>query len=257
MSTVVFNQQGTLGEIVLCDPPLNLLGAALIADLRAAVAEAKSSSARAILIRADGDNFSAGADVNLFRGQSEADGQMFLGEVFETVEAIESLAVPTLAAVHGLCLAGGMEVALACDLIWAAEGTMLGQPEATIGAIPFAGATQRLAARAGTARALEMVYTGGFYPAERMLDWGVLNRVVAAPDLLAKARAFAQRLADGPTLAHAATKEIIRSWGSDGVAAADALTITAGARIIASTDLQNGVESLLTAGPGKAAFQNC
>ncbi len=257
MSKVVFEQQGNLGEIVLSDPPLNLLGVALIEELREVVSEAKSSSARAILVRAEGDNFSAGADVNMFLGQSEADGQEFLTGVFGMIDAIESLPVPTLAAVQGLCLAGGLEVALACDLIWAAEGTMLGQPEATIGAIPFAGGAQRLAARAGSARALEIVYTGGFYPAERLLDWGVLNRVVAAPDLLVKARAFAQRLADGPTLAHAATKEIVRSWRSDGVAVADALTIPAGARVIASTDLQNGVESLLNAGPGKATFQNC
>ena len=257
MASVVFEQQENVGEIVLSDPPLNFLGRGLIDGMHEVLDQARQSSARAILIRADGDNFSAGADVTMFRGQSEADGRAFLGEVFEIIDAIEALPVPTLAAVQGLCLAGGLEFALACDLIWAAEGAQLGQLEATIGAIPFAGGAQRLAARAGTARALEIVYTAGFYPAEKMLDWGVVNRVLPAEDLIPKARAFAKRLADGPTLAHSATKDILRAWRSDGVAAADTLTVSAGARVIASEDLQNGVQSLLTAGPGKATFSNC
>jgi enoyl-CoA hydratase/carnithine racemase len=101
-----------------------------------------------------------------------------------------------------------------------------------------------------------MVYTGGPYPATRLQDWGIVNRVLPAGELLPKARSFAGRLAAGPTLAHAASKDVVRAWRSEGVAAADAVTITAGARVMASDDLQHGVASLLSAGPGHAVFQN-
>ena len=91
--------------------------------------------------------------------------------------------VPTVAAVHGLCLAAGLEVALTADLIWAAEGAQLGLVEAVIGATPFGGGTQRLVARAGAGRAAEAVLTGRPYPAQTMLEWGVVNRVVPDAEL--------------------------------------------------------------------------
>ena len=166
------------------------------------------------------------------------------------IDAIESLPVPTLAAVQGLCLAGGLEVALACDLIWAAEGSMLGQPEATIGAIPFAGGAQRVAARAGTARALEIVYTGGFYPAERLLDWGVLNASSRRPTCWTK-RA---RLRNASRTARRSPTPPQRRLSAPGARTASpppTRSRPAGARVIASADLQSGVESLLSAVPAR------
>jgi enoyl-CoA hydratase/carnithine racemase len=163
--------------------------------------------------------------------------------------------VPTVAAVHGLCLAAGLEVALSCDLIWAAEGTQLGLVEAVIGATPFGGGTQRLVARAGAGRAAEAVLSARAYPAETMLDWGVVNRVLPGDELVEKARAFTERLAAGPTLAHAATKRMIRIAVDQGVDAADAALPEAGARVMASADLQNGARSLLEKGPGQATFE--
>ena len=138
--------------------------------------------------------------------------------------------------------------------IWAAEGAQLGLVEGVIGATPFGGGTQRLVARAGSGRAAEAVLTGRPYPAETMLDWGVVNRVVAAEDLLEKARSFAQRLAAGPTRAHAATKRMIQLAVDEGVKAADAALPEAGARVMASEDLQSGARSLLEKGPGHATF---
>jgi len=157
--------------------------------------------------------------------------------------------------VQGLCLAAGLEVALSCDLIWAAEGTQLGLVEGVIGATPFGGGTQRLVARAGAGRAAEAVLTARMYPAETMLDWGVVNRVVAAGELDDKARAFAARLAEGPTLAHAATKRMIRLAVDEGVDAADAALPETGAKVMASEDLQNGARTLTEKGPGHATFE--
>jgi enoyl-CoA hydratase/carnithine racemase len=123
-----------------------------------------------------------------------------------------------------------------------------------IGATPFGGGTQRLVTRAGAGRAAEAVLTARIYPAQTMLEWGVLNRVVAADDLLEKARSFARQLATGPTLAHAATKRMIRLTVDEGVDAADAALPADGAKVMASEDLQNGARTLLEKGPGNAAF---
>jgi enoyl-CoA hydratase/carnithine racemase len=95
-------------------------------------------------------------------------------------------------------------------LIWAADGAQLGLVEGVIGATTFGGGTQRLAARAGAGRAAEAVLTARTYPAETMRDWGVVSRVLPAGELREKAHAFARRLAEGPTLAHAATKRMIQ-----------------------------------------------
>jgi enoyl-CoA hydratase/carnithine racemase len=255
MAKARFVLDGDVGEIVLDDPPLNLFGTDLARDMATAAAEARDSDARAVLVRAEGDNFSAGANVEIFIGRDEAAARELIEEFLPAIRRFEEIEVPTLAAVHGLCLAAGLEVALTCDLIWAAEGTQLGLVEAVIGATPFGGGTQRLVARAGAGRAAEAVLTGRPYPAETMLAWGVVNRVVPGPELLDKARAFAERLAAGPTLAHAATKRMIQLTVDSGVEAADAALPDAGARVMASEDLQSGARTLLERGPGHAEFR--
>jgi enoyl-CoA hydratase/carnithine racemase len=255
MAKARFELEGDLGELVLSDPPLNLFGLELARDLADATTEARDSSARAILVRAEGDNFSAGANVEMFLDRDEAAARELIEEFLPAIRRFAEIDVPTIAAVQGFCLAAGLEVALGCDLIWAAEGTQLGLVEAVIGATPFGGGTQRLVARAGAGRAAEAVLSGRAYPAETMHDWGVVNRVLPAGELVEKARAFAQRLAAGPTLAHAATKQMIRLAVDDGVEAADAALPEAGARVMASGDLQNGARSLLEKGPGHATFE--
>jgi enoyl-CoA hydratase/carnithine racemase len=255
MAKAEFRLEGDVGEIVIADPPLNLFGLELARDLASATADARDSPARAILVRAEGDNFSAGANVEMFLGRDEAAARELIEEFMPVIRRFAEISVPTVAAVHGLCLAAGLEVALSCDLIWAAEGAQLGLVEGVIGATPFGGGTQRLVARAGAGRAAEAVLTARAYPAETMLDWGVVSRVVPVADLREKSHAFAQRLAGGPTLAHAATKRMIQLAVDDGVAAADAALAEAGARVMASEDLQRGARTLLEKGPGHATFE--
>jgi enoyl-CoA hydratase len=249
-----FKLDGDVGEIVIADPPLNLFGLELARDLASATEDARGSGARAILVRAEGDNFSAGANVEIFLDRDETAARELLEEFMPTIRRFAEIDLPTVAAVQGLCLAAGLEVALSCDLIWAGEACQLGLVEAVIGATPFGGGTQRLVARAGAGRAAEAVLTARPYPAQTMLDWGVVNRVVPDEDLLEKTRAFARRLAEGPTLAHAATKRMIRLTVDEGVEAADAALREAGAKVMASQDLQNGARTLLDKGPGHATF---
>lgn len=255
MAKAEFSLAGAVGEIMISDPPLNLFGLELSRDLASAAAEARDSDARAILIRAEGDNFSAGANVEIFLERDEPAARELIEEFMPAIRNFAAIEVPTVAAVQGLCLAAGLEVALSCDLIWAAEGSQLGLVEAVIGATPFGGGSQRLVARAGAGRAAEAVLTARPYPAETMLEWGVVNRLLPGPDLLEKTRSFVGRLAAGPTLAHAATKRMIRLAVDEGVEAADQALPEAGAKVMASEDLQNGARALIEKGPGNATFE--
>jgi enoyl-CoA hydratase len=255
MAKVEFRLEGQVGEIVITDPPLNLFGLELLRELTSIVDEVRDGGARAILLHAEGQNFSAGANVEIFLGRDEAAARELIDEFMPAIRRFSEIPVPTVAAVQGLCLAAGLEVALTCDLIWAAEGTQLGLVEGVIGATPFGGGTQRLVARAGAGRAAEAVLTARMYPAETMLEWGVVNRVVPTEDLKEKAYAFTKRLAEGPSVAHAATKRMIRLAVDEGVDAADGALPAAGAAVMASEDLQNGARTLLEKGPGHARFE--
>jgi enoyl-CoA hydratase/carnithine racemase len=250
-----FEQDGDVGIITIADPPLNLVGPELIDDLEAALDRAQGAKLRAMLMRAEGPNFSAGAHVaELFQGRSAAEAHALLCRVGKLVCRAEQLPFPTLAAVQGLCLAAGLEIALASDLIWAADTAQLGLVEAVIGVTPLGGGTQRLAERAGPARARELVYGARIVDAASFERWNVVNRVVPAAELEKKSLEYAQRLAAGPTRAHAATKRVLRESLDHGIAAADQIIPDLAAPLFESEDMRGGITSLLEHGPGKAKF---
>lgn len=248
---------GNVAVMVLENPPVNLFGEDAWGALVEAIGEIESSDARAMVWRAEGDLFTGGADVNGFaRVVKEGGADEAFGKLIETAVRLEQLEIPTLALVHGLCLTAGLEVSLACDMLWATEDAQFGLVEAVVGLTPGAGGTQRMAERAGPARAAEFVMSGGLYPAKTLEQWNVVNRVVADKDeLLEKGMRFAHRLADGPTLAHGATKRIIRAYRRGGVEEADRVTPEQFAGLFASEDLQGAVDSFLKDGPGKATFE--
>jgi enoyl-CoA hydratase/carnithine racemase len=179
----------------------------------------------------------------------------FARPLIEAVRRLEALEIPTLALVQGLCLTAGLEVALGCDLIWAERSSKFGLVEAVVGLTPGAGGTQRMAERAGPARAREFVMTQGLYDAETLFGWGVVNRVVEDGEVHEKGMRFAHRLASGPTRAHAATKRIVRAYLEGGIDRADEVTPGQFAGLFATEDLQNAVRSFLAEGPGKATFE--
>lgn len=256
MALARFERDGALGIVSLTSPPLNLVGYELAQDLIAVTDQARAETGlRAILLRAEGEAFSAGADVNMFRGRTPETGRDLLNELIPALRVFEELPYPTVAAVQGLCLAGGFELVLGADLIWASDDAQFGLVEAVIGAMPFGGGTHRLAMRAGVARAREAVFSARIYDAKKMLEWGVINRIVSRADLDAKTREFAQLLAKGPTRAYAGTKRTLRAYSDQGLAAADALLPDVGGEVMASNDVQNGLRSLLEKGPGNATFE--
>jgi enoyl-CoA hydratase len=252
---VRFERDGELGMLVLDDPPLNLFGRELVLDLSAALEQAERAPIHALLVRSEGRVFTGGADVNAFDGLEPDKAREFAHELLSITHRIEALPYPTLSCVHALCLTAGFELSLACDLIWAAESARFGLVEVVVGVSPFMGGTQRVAERAGPARARELVMSGGLYEAAALERWNVVNRVLPDSELGDKARRFAERLAAGPTKAHAATKAVVRAQLGEGVYGADARTPDIAAGLFETEDLKRAVKSFLAEGPGKASFE--
>jgi len=247
-------EHGDVGEIVLSNPPLNLFDQELMDDLHAAVAAAGEAKPRALIVRAEGKVFTAGVDVHVFDGLDIPKADALTGRLLELAHTVEDFPFPTLAVVHGLCLTAGLELSLACDLMWAAEGARFGLVEKVVGITPLMGGTQRMAERAGTARAREFVYSGALYDAPTLHAWGVVNRVLAEDAVLDDARAFASELAAGPTVAHAATKAIVRGQADHGTRGADERTAALTSHLFETEDSVNAVQSFLQHGPGHATF---
>ncbi|HEX2711633.1 MAG TPA: enoyl-CoA hydratase/isomerase family protein [Candidatus Acidoferrales bacterium] len=248
MAKVHFETAGSLGVLTLANPPLNLLTGELIEDLRAAVDEARRLPLRAMLLRAEGKIFSAGADVSAFKGKTGSDARASFTAHLRMIADLEELPFPTLAAVQGMCFGGGLELALACDLIWAAASARLGQLEATIGTTTLLGGVQRLTERAGPNRAREIIYTAEQYDAATFERWNIVNRVVPDDMFESQTRAFAEKLASGPTLAYAAGKRIVRAYLEGGVRAADKVVDEVAPPLFQSEDMRAAVAALVEHG---------
>src|SRR5690348_6889140 len=249
MNKVRFEQSNALGLLALANPPLNLFDEELIADLRSAVSQASQHPIRALLVRADGKHFSGGADVAIFKGRTADEARLRFTSHLRTIADLEELPFPTIAAVQGACMAAGLELVLACDLIWAGSSARFGQVEASIGTTTLLGGVQRLAERAGPGRAREIIYTADQYDAATFERWNIVNRVVADASLELEARAFAERLASGATLAYAAGKRIVRAYLDGGVRAADKVVDDIAPALFETEDMRAGVAGLLEYGP--------
>ncbi len=242
-----------LAVLTIDSPPLNLFDKALMESLAADIAELTAAPPRAVLLRAEGKVVSGGVDVHIFDGLSVEEGAELWRTLFaRIIHPLEALPCPVVFAAHGLTLTAALEIALACDIVLAAPKAKFGLVETVVGLTPSMGGPQRLAERAGSGRAREFVMTGDLYDAATLADWGVVNAVHA--DVDAAARALAARLAEGPTRAHSATKQIVAAWRSGGVAHADSVTPQVSGELFGTEDLRGAVRSFLEVGPGKAKY---
>ena len=255
-SPVEIERRGDVAVLTIDNPPVNLWDDELAGALGAALEELEESTPRALLIRFEGRVVSGGVDVSQFRRAGSTDAAAELFDFLLTfTERLEALRCPTVFAAHALTLTWAFELALACDLIVAADDCSFGLVEARIGLTPTMGGTQRLAARAGDGRARELVMLAELVPAGQLHSWGVINRLAEASEVADVALEIAVRLAEGPTAAHMATRAIVRATRDHGVAAADAITVGIASDLFETDDLHSGVESFLTDGPGHATFE--
>ena len=247
--------EGPLVVLTLDHGDLNLFDREVFASLGGHVEALAEEPPRGLLITSAGRVVSAGVDVHEFEGLTSRGAGELWRELLTTIQRLEDLPCPTVFAAGGLCLTAAFEVALACDLLIAAETARFGLVEVVVGLTPSMGGPQRLAARAGPARAKQLIYTGELFDARTLEGWDVVNLVVADEQLDDRALELASRIAAGPTRAHAATKRIVRTAVEEGVRAADAIVPEVSGALFATDDLRGAVRSFLTDGPGKASFQ--
>lgn len=190
---------------------------ALNAETVAALMETASSlhtdpAARVVIVVGLGDRaFSAGADLKERAGMRADEAAAAVAAISRAIQAVAAIPVPTIAAINGAALGGGLELALACDIRIAASTAILGLPETTLAIIPGGGGTQRLPRVAGIARAKELIFTGRRFSAADALGYGIIHEVVAPDELRTRAAALARTIAsNGPIAVRAAKEAIVR-----------------------------------------------
>jgi enoyl-CoA hydratase/carnithine racemase len=188
---------------------MNALGVATCAGLERAVSDAADQKARVLLFRGSGRAFCAGADLKERQGMDLAARLAHNGAINSAIHAIASTRCVTIAVLNGVALGGGLEIALACDVRFAAAGIMLGLTESRIGGIPGAGGTQRLPRLIGTGRALQMMFGGDPVTSEYALQIGLVNEVLAPDALDARAREFAATVASRSPISLTAIKRLV------------------------------------------------
>jgi enoyl-CoA hydratase/carnithine racemase len=219
--SVTVDREGDVAVLTLDrKAKLNALSTGLEQALLDALAQPEVVTSRAVVLVGAGRAFSAGADVTQVRSldpQAIAAYYRGSGRVYEAVAAIPQA---TVAAVHGYCLGGGLELALAADLRIADETAVLGMPEVGLGIVPSSGGLARLARMVGTARARELVLLGTQIDASEAFRLGLVTRLVPAGQALDRAIELAAHLARQPPLAMAVAKQIIDAAAESSSAAA-------------------------------------
>ncbi len=192
---------------------LNALNRAVLEDMARVIREIRHDSAvRVLIVTGAGDRgFVAGADIAAMAKMTAVEGLEFSRLGHRVFETLEDLPIPVIAAVNGFALGGGIELAMACDLIIASDKARFGQPEINLALIPGFGGTQRLPHRIGHVRARELIMTGDMIDAKTALEWRLVNQVVPAAELMNAAHALAEKLASKSALALRQAKAALRA----------------------------------------------
>ncbi|MCP9473169.1 MAG: enoyl-CoA hydratase-related protein [Nitrospira sp.] len=187
-----------IARITLHNPPANVLNLSVLKELDQVITEVEQDDyVRAVIVTGSGRFFCAGADLNELARLTTVHGGVEFAERGQALfNRIERLNKPVLAAINGLCLGGGLELALACHVRLAATGAAMGLPEVTLGLIPGFGGTQRLPRVVGASRAAEMILTGESISAETAAHIGLVSRVVPPEELLAQTESLATKMAE-------------------------------------------------------------
>nr|WP_165128349.1 enoyl-CoA hydratase-related protein [Bradyrhizobium sp. 6(2017)]QIG98099.1 enoyl-CoA hydratase [Bradyrhizobium sp. 6(2017)] len=204
LANVQYEKRGATAYVTVNRPKvLNALNTPTWTDLHAAFEDAKAdTSVRGVILTGAGDKaFIAGADISELAhvGAYEAEESSRFGQ--DVLDLIENLGKPVIAAVNGFALGGGCETAMACTIRIAAEHAKFGQPEVKLGLLPGGGGTQRLPRLVGKGRALQLILTGETISAQEAYRIGLVNEVVPAADLIARAETILKQIAANAPIA--------------------------------------------------------
>ncbi len=244
-----------IGTIRLARPPMNALNAQLQLEIRDAALEASTrADVRAVIVFGGEKVFAAGADIKEMAQRTYQDMTTAAVTLQQCFAAVAAIPKPTVAAITGYALGGGMELALCCDRRIAGDNAKVGQPEVLLGIIPGAGGTQRLSRLIGPSRAKDVIFTGRFVGADEALAMGMVDEVVAPDDVYAAAKRWAGQFSAGAALALGAAKAAIDGGLDTDLATGLKLESHLFAALFATEDQTIGMASFVANGPGKAEF---
>jgi enoyl-CoA hydratase len=238
---------GRVARLSLVNPPLNLVTRDLLGELNEALAQLEAAApgdVRAVVVTGSGERaFSAGSHVGEFEAQRGPGGRARLELDERTATRLAALPMPTIAAIEGNALGGGLELALACDLRIASERARLGLPEVRLAVIPGAGGTQRLPRVVGLARAKELILTGRVLDAQEAARIGLVHEVVPAGEAVARATQIGEEIATRGPVAVREAKRLLDGALEQPLEDALAAELEASLRVFATDDLLEGSSS--------------
>lgn len=212
-STITRTIENHIATVTINNPPGNLLNSPTMAALESAFRELSADDAvKAVILTGAGMHFITGADIReIAQIPSGREGEALAAKGQAVLNAIEAMDKPVIAAINGMCLGGGLELAMACHIRIAAERARLGQPEINLGIMPGFGGTQRLPRLVGSAKALEMILTGDMISAQEARESGLVSRVVPDADLLKQATGLAKKICSKGRVAVKRILEAVRA----------------------------------------------
>lgn len=247
MTTASFVQyqllDGGVGLLTLDNPPLNLTTLTTLERLESLCKEiALDDQIRALVITGAGQKaFCAGSDISEFAHVREDVVPRKLAQENRVFTMIEQLPMPVIAALNGITLGGGGEIALACDIRFMDETSRIGFPEVKLGVFPGSGGVFRLPHLVGPAKAYELLYTGDIITASEAHRIGLVNRLAPAGEALSHALAFAKTLAAGPALALSLVRSGVRAAVNQTMEEATARTLTDSHAVFNGPDIEEGI----------------
>jgi enoyl-CoA hydratase len=254
-SLVTLEAKEGVALISMNRPPVNALNEQVREQLVARCHEAqRRDDVRAVVVAGAGKHFAAGADINELEGLSLAEMAAAVHRLQSSLGAVATIEKPTIAAINGFALGGGLEIALGCDFRIVGESAKLGLPEIQLGVIPGGGGTQRLSRLVGPAIAKNMLYTGRHVAAEEAVRIGLAEEVVPAERTLERATELAATLAAGPALALRAAKLTVDEGFDLPLETGLALERSHFLALFGTEDRAIGMSSFRENGPGKASF---
>lgn len=244
---IQLHKENGVATITLNRPPLNPLNRQVFRELSQAADELQDDAfVKAVILTGAGDKaFAAGADVSEMAQLTPVEVYDFCQVSLAAFQKIENLSKPVIAAIKGVALGGGCELALCCDFRLAANNAKFGQPEINLGIIPGGGATQRLPRLVGTAKAKEILFLGEVFDATEAENIGLVNKVVPANALLEEALKLAKELAAKPAVAMRMLKGAINIGMNLDITSALNMEIQNFAVTFASDDRKEGIGAFL------------
>ncbi|MEU6644262.1 enoyl-CoA hydratase-related protein [Saccharomonospora sp. NPDC046836] len=245
-----------IGTIRLDRPPVNALNNQVQAELREAATEAADrADVRAVILYGGQKTFAGGADIKEMAAKSYVEMSSFGAALQASLLVVAELPKPTVAAITGYALGGGLELALTADRRIAGDNVKVGQPEIQLGVIPGGGGTQRLTRLIGPSKAKDLIYTGRFVLADEALAMGLVDEVVAPDDVYAAAREWAAQFVNGPAVALKAAKAAIDGGLDMDLRNGLKLETNLFTALWATEDQRAAMQSFIENGPGKATFE--